>query len=68
MPIPNIAPPTRITRRGPNLSLMKPPEIMVMGPTELATVNTMARSAAVKGRPSKAVSFSASGTEKTLHA
>ena len=68
MPTPNMLPPTSKTPRGPSRSLMNPPEIMVMGPTALATVNTMARSAAVTAWPSKAVSFAASGAENTLHA
>ena len=47
IPEPNITPPTKRTILGPNLSLNHPPDIIVMGPTELAMVYTIARSPVV---------------------
>jgi peptide/nickel transport system permease protein len=51
---------------GPSLSLTMPPLIMVMGPTELATVKTMARLAI--SVPVSWPRYSAMGEAKTLHA
>ena len=68
IPAPKRPPPTMRTHLGPNLSFTYPPEIIVMGPTEFATVNTMASIAAVYNVPWMPVSFSARGEANTLHA
>ena len=66
IPVPNRIPAHTSTHLGPILSLMKPPLIIVMGPTELATVNTIARDAI--SFPVSSVRYWAIGDANTLHA
>ena len=60
MPDPNMSPPAKTIQRGPYLSLSRPPAIMLMKPTELATENTTDRLSAC--------SSAAIGGASTLHA
>ena len=48
--------------------LILPPDIIVIGPSRLATVNTIARSAAVSATPVVCDRYSAIGDANTLHA
>ena len=68
IPIPKINPPTNTTFLGPNLSFIIPPVIIVIGPTEFVTVNTIAKLAAVKVVPARLFKYSAIGDANTLHA
>ena len=67
-PILYIMVPASKTFFGPNLSLNQPPVIMVIGPTEFATVYTIARSAEVMLCPVRLLRYSDIEAEKTLHA
>ena len=66
IPAPNRRPATTRTHLGPILSLKLPPVIIVMGPTALATVNTMAREAI--SFPVSSDRWAAIGEANTLHA
>jgi hypothetical protein len=61
-PAPYIIPPTKITHLGPNKSLILPPDIMVIGPTALQIMKTIAR------LPGSVPRCFAIGAAKTLHA
>src|SRR5690554_2792031 len=68
MPPPNIRPPMKTTFLGPKVSFILPPEIIVIGPTKLAIVKTMARFPGFKLVPLMLLMCSAKGGAKTLHA